>query len=324
MHAKERVERVLCGLSIDYPLRALWKHFPITDRIPSRFIDRTISFQEQFQWDFVKLMFNGLYSIEDWCPGIRWPSTDWEVGVVEDFAIKSPKDWGSLEPLNPRQGALARELYVTKAIVERYRGIVPVVATLFSPLTTALKMCGDSMFTHMVEDKKLLHQGLEVITQTTLMFVEELKRTGVDGFFFATQLADESRITPSRYEEFGTPYDKQVLEAALKGTWFNIFHLHGMRPMFAEVAKYPVQAINYHDRRCGISLKQARLLTSAMLIGGVNEHGALLEGNKELLIEEFREAIQQLPDGKLMLGPGCVVPLNVPESNFLWLSSFRG
>jgi uroporphyrinogen decarboxylase len=324
MKQKERIQRLLKGERVTPPLRALWKHFPIVDRIPRRFIDRTIAFQERFQWDFIKLNFNGLYSVEDWCPGVRWPSHELEVGVVEDFAIKQPKDWLVLEPLHPKHGALGRERYVTEAVLRRYQGTVPIIATIFSPLTTAIKMCGDPIFTHMKETPKELHRGLEVITQTTVAFVEELKKLGVDGFFFATQLADSERLTLPLYREFGTAYDLAVTETALRGTWFNVFHLHGMQPMFQLVSQYSFQAVNYHDRRCGIPLKKAREFTEAVLIGGLDEYGAIQKDQEEAVKRELRDALEQLPDAKLILGPGCVVPVGIPEDRFLWVSNFSG
>lgn len=322
MNQTKRVQQVLQGIPITPPLRALWKHFPIVDRIPRRFIDRTIGFQERFQWDFVKLSFNGLYSIEDWCPGIRWPGNELEVGAVEDFRVKEPKDWLKLEPLHPNQGALGREGYVTEAVVRRYQGTVPIIATIFSPLTTAIKMCGDPIVQHMKEFPKELHRGLEVITKSTIDFVLELVKVGVDGFFFATQLADSERLSSSSYQEFGIPYDQPVLEAAAKNTWFNVLHLHGLKPMFDILSRYPVQAVNYHDRRCGLPLKKARGWTDAVLIGGLDEFGPIQEGNEEAVKRELQEAVEQLPDGKLILGPGCVVPLGVPEDRFAWVSAF--
>ena len=323
MKRKERLEKLVRGEEVTPPLRALWKHFPIIDRIPRRFIERTIAFQETFQWDFVKLSFNGLYSIEDWCPGIRWPSHEQEVGLVEDFAVKRPEDWLKLEPVNPRHGALGRERYVTEAIVNRYKGSVPVLATIFSPLTTAIKMCGDPIFQHMQSHKENLHRGLEVITKTTIDFVKELAALGVDGFFFATQLADEERLKPARYEEFGTSYDKPVAEALLSHTWFNVFHLHGMKPMFPEASKHAFQAVNYHDRRCGIPLREARRLTEKILIGGIDEHGALQGGDREAVLAELKNALDQVQGKGIVLGPGCVVPLSIPEDRFRWISEYK-
>jgi uroporphyrinogen decarboxylase len=323
MKPTERLKNLLNGKKLDPPGASLWKHFPVTDRVPSRFIERTLSFQRQFNWDFIKLCYNGLYSIEDWCPGILWPKTPMDLGEVKDFHIKSAKDWLSLEPLNPRHGALARETYITKAILADCKGEVPVLGTIFSPLTTAIKMTGEGIFDHMKNDKKALHRGLEVITRVTVELVKQLKALGIDGFFYATQLADADRLSPEVYEEFGTAYDRPVVEELTKGTWFNIFHLHGLKPMFKELERYPFQAVNWHDRRCGISLAEGRKLTDKILVGGIDEYGILKDASRKEIEAHLKDAVEQVPDGRLILAPGCVVPLTVDEGRFPWVREFR-
>jgi len=56
--------------------------------------------------------------------------------------------------------------------------------------------------------------GLEAIAETTRRFVTECLAAGADGIFFATQMARPGLTTPEEYEEFGRPYDLEVLSAA--------------------------------------------------------------------------------------------------------------
>lgn len=39
-------------------------------------------------------------------------------------------------------------------------------------------------------------------------------------------------MTIKEYEEFGRPYDLQILNALPKNWWLNVMHLHGPLPMF--------------------------------------------------------------------------------------------
>ena len=64
------------------------------------FVKRTLEFQEEFGWDFIKLCHNGLYSIEDWGSTIKWPEKSDEVGVVTDFYIKDTSQWKTLKKLS--------------------------------------------------------------------------------------------------------------------------------------------------------------------------------------------------------------------------------
>lgn len=310
--AYQRVQTLVDGGRVQPPAISMWKHFPQIDRNTERFVDRTIGFQKAGNWDFVKLSYNGLYSIEDWKSEIQWPASEDQVGQVARFGIASARDWQALEPNSVEEGALAREISATTRLCAEFGAAVPLIGTVFSPLTTAVKMTGDAIFEHMENDSALLHRGLEVITETTVAFVRKLLSAGVDGIFFATQLATTDRLSVELYSEFGRPYDLEVLEAA-RPCWFNILHIHGSQPMFADLENYPVQALNWHDRTTAVSLSKARTMTDKILIGGVNENHTLLHRSDEDVARELRDAVEQVADRRLIIGPGCVVPLSVDE-----------
>lgn len=63
---KERIEALLEGKKLDTPAINLWKHFPPYDEDPKELVKKTVQFQERFNWDFVKVTYQGLYSIQDW------------------------------------------------------------------------------------------------------------------------------------------------------------------------------------------------------------------------------------------------------------------
>ena len=317
--AYQRVRTLVDGGRVQPPAISMWKHFPQIDRNTERFVKRTADFQKAANWDFVKISYNGLYSIEDWASEIQWPESESVVGQVTRFGIASARDWQALEPNSVEQGALAREISATTRLCAEFGGSVPVIGTVFSPLTTAIKMTGEAIFEHMKNDALLLHRGLEVITETTVAFVRKLLSAGVDGIFFATQLATSDRLSVELYSDFGRPYDLKVLEAA-RSCWFNILHIHGSQPMFAELENYPVQAINWHDRTTAVSLSKGRSMTDKVLIGGVNENHTLLHLGDEDVARELRDAVEQVADRRLIIGPGCVVPLSVDESRIIRLS----
>lgn len=316
----ERIEALLAGKKLDTPAMNLWKHFPPYDENPKELVKKTIQFQERFNWDFVKVTYQGLYSIQDWGSKIKWPERDcqWpntcsKVGVVTDFSIKGHKDWENLNVLPMNQGAMADAILAAKEIVKRFKGEAPVVVTVFNPLTTAIKMSGDRMFIDMRRSPDSFKKGLEVITETTVNYVKELINIGADGIFFASQLGNYDKLSVKEYEEFGRPFDLNILDAVKDKTWFNIMHMHGMAPMFEIMEKYPVQAINWHDRLVDINLKDGRSKSDKLLIGGVDEFKVLNDANEEELLAHLKDALDQVGDKRLILGPGCCVPLYVSE-----------
>lgn len=316
----ERIEALLAGKKLDTPAINLWKHFPPYDENPKELVKKVIQFQERFNWDFVKVTYQGLYSIQDWGSKIKWPERDcqWpntcsKVGVVTDFSIKKNDDWKKLNVLPMSQGSMADSILAAKEIVKRFKGEVPVVITVFNPLTTAIKMSGDKMFVHMRQDPDSFRKGLETITETTVNYVKELVNIGADGIFFASQLGNYDKLSLKEYEEFGQPYDLQILDVVKDKMWFNIMHMHGAAPMFELMEKYPVQAINWHDRLVDINLKDGRSKSNKILIGGVDEFKVLNDGSDEELSAHLKDALDQVEDKRLILGPGCCVPLYVSE-----------
>lgn len=319
MTKTERIKALLEGKKLDTPAMNLWKHFPPYDEDPRELVKKIIQFQDRFQWDFVKVTYQGLYSIQDWGSSIKWPVRDnvWpetcsSVGVVTDFGIKQDEDWTKLNVLPMDQGSMADTIDAARGVVDHYKGEVPVVITIFNPLTTAAKMGGDKMLVHMRRSPKEFHKGLEVICETTVRLVKEMAKMGADGIFFASQLGTYDKMSVAEYEEFGRPYDLKVLEAA-KDMWFNIMHMHGNAPMFELMEKYPVQAINWHDQLVDISLADGRRMSDKLLIGGVEELKVLAEADQEQLKAHLKSSLDQVPDGRLILAPGCCVPLYVPE-----------
>ena len=94
-----------------------------------------------------------------------------------------------------------------------------------------------------------------------------------------------------------------------------LLHAHGHDIMFDLVAKYPIDAMNWHDRVAGPSLRQALGRFAGMLVGGVNEWKTMLPGTPQAVEKEIRDAIEQTGGRRLMIGPGCVIPINTPVEN---------
>lgn len=314
----EKVKAMLAGEKLNRPGLALWKHFPLVDRDVDKMVATTIKFQHDYQSNFVKLSYNGLYFTEDWGNTIKWPTVATDVGVVTDFIIKKPEDWAKLKVLSPTSGALGRELAITEGVLKEFRGSVPVIATIFSPLTIAIKLAGDeTLFKHLNEYPEALHQGLELITETSNLFLKELVNLGIDGIFFASQLSTFDRLSPEKYDIFGVKYDLELFAQLTEDVWFNIIHIHGNEPMVEKLDKYPVQAINWHDRIAHLSMEEVAKLTDKILIGGIEDQYAFEHGNRQLLNLLIEDAISQAgSNNRLIIGPGCVMPLTAADEKF--------
>lgn len=159
--------------------------------------------------------------------------------------------------------------------------------------------------------------GLEVITRTTIAFVEAARKMGIAGVFYAAQQATFRLMDLDAYRRFGEPFDRRILEAA-GGLWLNVLHLHGEGVMFALAESYPVQIVNWHDQETAPSLMSARGRTRAALCGGLRRWDTMVLGDPKSVEAEGRRAIEATGGGRgFVLGTGCVVPIVAPRANLL-------
>jgi len=81
------------------------------------------------------------------------------------------------------------------------------------------------------------------------------------------------------------------------------------------LADLPVHAVNWHDRRTKPALGQARERFAGALVGGLDEWQTLRGGPAGAIAAEVRDAIGQTAGLGLIVAPGCVLPLDVPDAH---------
>ncbi|WP_010257298.1 uroporphyrinogen decarboxylase family protein [Treponema primitia] len=327
MTKKERIKAALSGGEVDRIPINLWMHFSAEDQDIRQLAKRQVEFTKSYDFDFIKLMPFGLYSVLDYGAKITFFNQTGKPPEVAEGAIHHAKEWGTLTPLDASAGAYGKQVELARLAVRGAGSEFPVIQTIFSPLTTARKLAGDRILQDLVEEPTLFKQALEAITQTTINFVKKNIEAGVDGFFFATQCADSDFLSESLYAEFGEYYDRKVIDSYKDAVWFNVVHIHGNHPYFERLAKYPVPCINWHDRWVSPSLAEARKITGKCLLGGIREapyydenhkkirESLLLTGTEAELQTHLREAVESAGRSGLILGPGCVAPPETTEKN---------
>lgn len=319
MSHRQRIENALARAATDRLPFGFWWHFPNQDRTPRRLAELALGLQQTLDLDFIKFSPYGLYSVVDWGVILDVPGGS-QPPVPAEYPIKKPDDWRKLRPFRGTEGEYLVVLEAQRIAVEEMRAPVPLVQTVFSPLTSCVKLAGrDTLLAHLREAPQAVHAGLEIVAETTGRFATKAVTRGADGLFFASQTANADYLTAAEYAEFAKPYDRLVLDAVARRSWFNILHLHGDKIMFEQVLDYPVQALNYHDREAGPPLATLRQRTDKCLIGGIGENTTLVRGTPPDVDAEVKDAWQQVAGCGLILGPGCVANRAAPEANVLQL-----
>lgn len=314
---RERIEITLTGAGPDRTPVALWRHFPVDDQSPDTLAAAVAAFQRQFDFDLIKVTPASSYCVRDWGTEDRWAGNPEGTREYTRQVIHRPDDWAALKPLEPRKGALGAQLDCLELLKKEFSPHTPILQTIFSPLSQAKNLVGKAnLVSHLRRYPDLLHAALQTITATTIRYVEECARLGIDGIFYAIQHAQYGVLSAAEYREFGRPYDLQVLEAA-RGMWLNLLHLHGEEVMFAEAAGFPVQLINWHDRQTPPSLAEAVELFNGVRVGGLRQWETMLLGDPGQVRAEARDAIQATGGKRFILGTGCVLPITAPFGNIM-------
>lgn len=318
MGKRERVAASLAGEEVDRVPISLWSHFPSDPRRADELAATLVDWQRRYDWDFVKMMPNGSFYPEALGCTLTPPVGPSAINGISDSVVKRPEDWERLPVLDPGQGWLAEHVRSIRLVREALGPDVPIVESLFSPLTVAHKMSVHIPFEESVrEHRASLEVGLRAIAEGSKRFAEAALEAGADGFFFATQEATRDVLTEAEFLALGKPYDLEILRHVAGRCTFNLLHVCRVNIMADLVADYPAHAVNWESHGAHPTLAEARLVWPYALVGGLDRNGALVHGTPEDVAAEVRRAIAEAGPRRFIVGAGCVVPVGRPDANLL-------
>ena len=317
MTRPERLRAAVERRPVDRVPYAVWRHFPQVDRNPAGLAQATLRFHERYGSDFLKVTPAGGYAVEEW-------------GCVESdevlpdghrpcavCAVRDPGDWRKIRPLDPTTAAgYSHQLEVIVRMgFDRRVGDAPVLPTLFSPLSLARKLAGGRLDYDLQESPQAVHDALEAITETLIRFADRALAEGASGIFYSIQAASRALHTEEQYAEFGEPYDRRILASVQGRSTFTVVHAHGTALMFERLARLPGHAWNWDDRATPPTLAEGQRRVPGAVIGGLNQWKTLRDGTPEAAVAEVEDALAQTGGVGLVVGPGCVLPMNTPDAN---------
>lgn len=317
MNKRERLEKTLAGEPTDRVPVSLWRHWPGDDERAADLARSVVDFQRAYDWDFAKVTPASSYSVADYGVQDQWEGNLEGTRVYTRRVIARSLDWTELRPLDPLRGALGRHLESLNLIGVGLGEDVPVIATIFNPLSQAKHIAGsDLLIRHMRTRPDRLHTGLNVLTENTLRLIDSLRRAPISGIFYAVQHASYDVMSEDEYRIFGLPYDRKIIEALPEKWWFNMVHLHGHAPMFKLFSSdLRIQAINWHDRETEPDLALGKSQFNGAVCGGLARWQHLHQGTPTAIREAARDAIHQTSGRRFILSTGCVIMVTTPQSN---------
>jgi len=317
MTHSERIEAALKGEPVDRLPVSFWRHYYLAERTGQGLAQAMLYFWRRYQWDFLKVNPRSCYQAEGWGAVPKYGSDEHTAETLAEWPVTETSDWARITPVSPAEGPFAEQLEALGRIKAGLEGQCYFVETVFSPLSTLGKLAGgpELVKQDMVEAPEAIHAALAAVAETLGAYVEEVLKLA-DGIFYATTIwAAGEHLTPKLYEEFGRPYDLQVLSCAQEAR-FNILHVCQPNNFVRDLVDYPVHAINWNVYAPGnADLLEVARLTDKTIIGGVDHERVLLHGSPV----DVRAHVEGLLGGekpaKFVVGPGCVVDTRTPDQN---------
>lgn len=314
-NARERMQALVHGEKVDQIPVALWHHFPVDDQSADKLAAATISFQHTFNFDLVKVSPSSSFCLEDWGARDVWHGDPEGTRDYQETVIHAPEDWKKLKKLDPRKGTLGRQLECLKIVRDAIGAEVPIIQTIFSPLSQAKNLIGKAnLSAEMRRNPDALKAGLDVITETTSDFIEACKQLGIDGVFYAVQHASYNILSTGEFEEFEKTYDRRLFPQ-IEEFWLNMLHIHGTAIMADACVEYPLQIINWHDRDTQPNLADGKKLFNKVVCGGLGRIETMLLGDEGVIKAEIDDAVAQTDGAGFILGTGCVMMQTTPYGN---------
>lgn len=316
MQKRERLERAIAGESVDRVPVALWRHWPGDDQRAADLASAIASFHRWYDWDFVRMMPSSHYLVTDYGLQDTWDGNAFGDRIVLKSPIKRSLDWTELRALDPLRGELGKQLEALRLLCEALKTHhVPIIQTIYSPLAQAQRLAGQGLLLqHMRTQHDRLRTGLNILTESTLRFIEALRRLPIDGICYVIEHADFQQMSEIEYATIGAPFDQKVLEAVPPKWWLTILQIDNDAPMLHYLCQYSAAVINWKARDGREELSRVRAMFNGAVCGGVTSE-QLLFGTPTSVRDEARSAIAQTDGRRFILGVGSKVPINAPLSN---------
>lgn len=317
MDKRERLQLTISGESADRMPVALWRHFPGDDQRAADLARSHILWMERYDWDFLVVMPAKHYMVMDYGLFTEWSGNEWGHHRVVKSPVERTLHWTDLRVMDGRRGQFGRQLQCLPLIRSSLPADTPILHVIYSPLAQARQLAGDDLLLRSLRTQPdRLRTGLNTLTETTLRFLETLRRdTKLDGILYVTDSASYTFISEDEYIQFGLPYDSKVLEAIAPEWWLNVVQLNGAVPMLHLFASLPIQALNWSSVEARPTLDRAQFDFRGAFCAGLGEAQHLLHGTPTTVQDAAMQAIDTMNRRRLILGAGHEIAITSPRSN---------
>ncbi|HEV2036324.1 MAG TPA: uroporphyrinogen decarboxylase family protein [Candidatus Dormibacteraeota bacterium] len=318
MDGRGRVEAALAMGIADRPPVGAWGHTYREEWSPQDLAGVTIDRARQFEWDFVKFQPRATCFAEAFGSVYKPAGHRLKGPVLISTAVADLDAWQTVTASNPK--ALQDQVESIGIVSHELGRGVPVIQTVFSPLTVAGYLVGKSKSRVVRELRKhpeVVRPALDKIAEVLVDFSKQSVKAGAAGIFYAISgYASRDAMPEAVYREVVLPYDVGVLEQLPREAWLNVVHLCGSHLNFGLARDLPAQAVSWSIHNQGNpSLVEGRTIGGRPVMGGLGQRASLLYGPPSEVEMEARRAVAETGGRGLLLAPGCSVPTLARDIN---------
>ena len=256
---------------------------------------------------------SGMYSVVDYGVETGHPHPVSGARARVGGSIKTMADVVALARHKGMGPTLKAELEASERVRQGLSDDVPILETIFSPLTMLAKLSPAPLLFTLMELGDRCRPVLDKLAEDVVEFAQASLRAGADGFFYATQWASRAVFDDALYDEYGAGYDEQIVQALRPESKVIMLHLHGSLPRFELAEELPVDWVNWEDRDSVPSLAGASQTPSLGLAAGLPRNAAPYTDNHvdQACTRYVDDAVAATKGSRLLLAPGCVLDQNV-------------
>lgn len=301
MNKIERMKAVFAGKEPDHVPAGFWFHYP-SEYDAVQTAEAHMKLYRELDGDIIKIMDDSFGNM-----------------ITKDVKITKASDWRNIVLPGRDCKQYRRMEAIIHILADKVGGEVMLFPTMWSPFKIASftyvfggRTDADFM-KDCAEDPESVLVGIQRIADALTDWVEGYLAAGASGLYYTGQFSEPQRFDEQTWAKLVKPFDLQVLNRNKELGGYNIFHMcgeaeHGYRSSPERYVGYPGDLFNWDVHRTGLSLEEGKKLFGAPILGGMDNHGLLIEGSLEEIAAETHRVIERIGKAGFMLGADCTVP----------------
>ena len=282
----------------EYTPAGFFIHFDPNNHFGKAAVDKHLEFYRYTDMDLVKIQYERNFPYQP--------------------EIKQPEDWHKL----PLFGIdfFQPQLEAVEGLVNAAKRDSVVIVTLYSAFMCAGQASNGLITEHLRKNPEQAKKGIEIATESLLVFVRECIKMGVDGFYASTQGGESARFEDkSIFHEYVKPYDLILMEEINRSCIFNVLHVcdfaHGYDDL-TPFLDYPGQVVNCnpHVSKQELSGREISEMFGRPFMGGLERKGFITTGSEMEIKREVEQVLHHAPN-KFFLAADCTLPHDVNWDN---------